>query len=374
MSWTEADKQARRERAQSPAYRSAQTAARRERKRRAKALAGAPSIAQLGAEMRAQRAASVSSWRLREALQSIDRLEAKLATYEQFASVPIAPIKPAKLHAGKRPAAAVALLSDVHAEERVERTDAIPNEYSLTIAERRVARFFAGTAWLTQHAAQHDFAIDSLVVWLGGDLISGDIHDELLERCEVPPAEASLAVLEWLVGGFRSLCAALPGVRIYAPCTWGNHSRTTDRVRPATGYGHSWEWLLYCFLARELRDEPRVQVYAPRDEMVYLTVHERELAFAHGHQMRYKGGIGGVTIPAIKAVHRWQEWRECDYYHFGHFHTRLDLGQIAFNGSVIGPSPYGLSKGLSPSTPEQSFYVLDDKRGKTMCCPLWVAE
>jgi len=81
-----------------------------------------------------------------------------------------------------------------------------------------------------------------------------------------------------------------------------------------------------------------------------------------------------VTIPAIKAVHRWQAWRDCDYYHFGHFHERIDLDQIAFNGSVIGPSPYGMAIGAKPSHAVQSFYVLDAKRGKTMCCPIWVEE
>lgn len=310
---------------------------------------------------------------LRRALHRIDELEETIAAMERFVSTPIEPIAPVRLKRGKRPAAAVALLSDVHAEERITRTDAIPNDYDLTIAQHRVGRFFAGTTWLTQHAAR-DFAIDTLVLWLGGDLITGDIHDELLEVAEVPPGEAMLRVRDWIVSGVRGMLEAMPETQIVIPCSYGNHGRTTHRIRHATGYGHSWEWALYAMIGHAFADEPRVRVHATRDEMQYLTVHDFTLAFHHGYNLRYNGGIGGLTIPAIKAMHRWQQWRDVDYYHFGHFHTSLDLGQLAFNGSVIGPSPYGFAIGTAPEEPRQSFYVLDDKRGKTHLCPVWVGE
>ena len=331
-----------------------------------------PTIAELGATERDRRTESEARRDLRRTLKHVDELEDTIRAYERYTAEPIRPIRPAVLRTGKRPAAAVALLSDIHAEESVLRTEAIANEYSLPIAERRVSRFFAGVTWLIKHAPAFD--VDTLVLWLGGDLISGDIHDELLERCEVPPAEATLIVRDWLVAGFRSVLAALPDMRIVVPCSCGNHSRTTQKMRAATGYGHSWEWLLYQVLGHDFRGEPRIQFHATRDEMQYVDVHGFSLAFHHGHRMRYNGGIGGVTIPAVKACHRWEQWRQCDFFNFGHFHTRIDLGQIAFNGSVIGPSPYGFAIGAAPEPPQQSFYLLDDKRGKTMASPVWVAE
>lgn len=310
----------------------------------------------------------------RAAFARIDALEEVVRTYERVTATPPRRVEPVVLRAGRRPAAAVALLSDVHAEERVVRTDAIDNEYDLAIAERRVGRFFAGVTWLVEHAASYEFDIATVIVWLGGDLISGDIHDELLERCEVPPGEAMLVVRDWIVAGLRAMLRDLPGVRVVVPCSVGNHGRTTKRMRAATGYGHSWEWVLYQVVAHDFRDEPRITFHATRDEMQYVDVFDYSLAFHHGHRMRYNGGIGGLTIPAIKAVHRWQTWRDCDYYNFGHFHTSLDLGEIAFNGSVIGPSPYGLSIGAKPEPPRQTFYLIDAKRGKTGQFPVWVAE
>jgi len=332
-----------------------------------------PPIADLGRAERDRRAESDARRDLRRALAHIDTLDATVRAYERYTAEPIRPVPPvARGTSSRRPAAAVALLSDVHAEERVTRTDAIPNEYTLAIAQHRVARFFAGVLWLIDHATA--FAIDTLVLWIGGDTISGDIHEELLERCEVPPGEATLSVRDWLASGLRVLLAAQPTMRIVVPCSVGNHGRTTQKMRAATGYGHSWEWLMYQMLGHEFRDAERIQIHATTDEMQYVRVHDFELAFHHGHRMRYAGGIGGVTIPAIKAMHRWEQWRSCDYYNFGHFHQRIDLGQIAFNGSVIGPSPYGFAIGAAPEPPQQSFYLLDSRRGKTMSCPVWVAE
>jgi len=334
----------------------------------------APDLNRRGVAERKRRANHENKRALRNALRTIDDLREQITSYQRFTSEPLHAVAPRPLRdVALRPAAAVALLSDLHAEERIDRSDAIDNEYSLAIAEHRLTRFFRGLIWLIEHNARA-FKIDTLVLWLGGDLISGDIHDELLERCEVPPGEATMLVRSWILSGLRSILRAFPSMCIRVPCSLGNHGRTTKRVRAATGYGHSWEWMLYQILGGDFADEPRVQIHSTQDEMQYLSVLGHELAFHHGHRIKYRGGIGGVTVPAIKAAHRWDQWRQCDYYHFGHYHQRIDLGQIAFNGSVIGPSPYSFAIGAKPEAPQQSFYVLDQKRGKTMSCPIWVAS
>jgi hypothetical protein len=333
-----------------------------------------PSLETLATAERARREQAGDRRDLRRALKRIDELEADASVHARFATTPIAPVEHAVLSEGRRPAAAVALLSDVHAEEGVIATPAIHNSYSIEIARQRVARFFAGLQWLIAHAQAHAFDIGTLVLWLGGDLISGDIHEELLETCSMRPIDAALMVRDWIIAGVQQLLVELPGIQLIVPCSCGNHARTTKRVRPSTGAGHNLESVIYENVAREFAANDRVQICITPDEMQYVEVLGYTLAFHHGHRMRYSGGIGGITIPAIKAMHRWQQWRECDYYHFGHFHTRIDLGQIAFNGSVIGPNPYALSIGAAPERPQQSFYVLDAKRGKTMCCPIWVEE
>ena len=331
-------------------------------------------LRQLGSLERFRRERNESRQDLRRALRRIDDLEHLIAQYEGFTQEPIRPIRASKVLAGKRPAAAVALLSDVHAEEQVVRTEAIRNEYSLEIAQQRVARFFQGVSWLTENASQSVFDIDTLILWLGGDLITGDIHDELLETAEVPPAVAMLAIRDWIASGIRHVLDSLPDISIVVPCSYGNHGRTTKTNRHTTGYGHSWEWVLYQILGHDFQHEPRISFHATRDEMQYVDVFDFTLAFHHGFNIKYRGGLGGVTVPAIKACHRWDKWRDCDIYHFGHFHQRFDLPRVVFNGSVVGPNPYGFAIGAEPEPAQQSFYILDSKRGKTMSCPVWVEE
>jgi hypothetical protein len=331
-------------------------------------------LRRLGELERHRRQKNTARRDLRRALERIDELKHLVTTYEQYTQEPVQPIQPTVVHSGQRNAVAVALLSDVHAEERIVPTEVVRNEYSLEIAKRRVSRFFQGIVWLTKHVSHDTFNIPTLVLWLGGDLITGDIHDELLETAEVPPAVAMLSVRDWIVSGIHYVLENLPDISVTVPCSYGNHGRTTKETRHTTGYGHSWEWVMYQILGHDFKDEPRVTIHATRDEMQYVTVLDRTLAFHHGFNIKYRGGLGGVTVPAIKACHRWDKWRDCDIYHFGHFHQLFDLPQIVFNGSVVGPSPYGFAIGATPEPPKQSFYILDEKRGKTMSCPVWVHE
>src|SRR5690606_32151379 len=82
---------------------------------------------------------------------------------------------------GLREATAVMLASDWHVEERVfPESVAGRNEYTLQIAERRIQRYFEGAAWLIEHNRQ-SFQIRDAIQWLGGDLITGYIHEELEE-------------------------------------------------------------------------------------------------------------------------------------------------------------------------------------------------
>ena len=196
-----------------------------------KRAAPAPTVADDLRSRRAEHDRREAAARAERALERVEQLEAELAAVTAGLSAPLPRLEPARLREGKRRATAVALLSDVHFEERVERSDVIPNEYSPAIADRRLARFFAGTAWLTQHAPAFD--IGELVLWLGGDMISGQIHDENVETSELPPAVASLQVAGRITSGIRQLLADLPGVTLTVPCSLGNHARTTKTVRAA---------------------------------------------------------------------------------------------------------------------------------------------
>jgi hypothetical protein len=103
-------------------------------------------------------------------------------------------------------------------------------------------------------------------------------------------------------------------------------------------------------------------------------VYGRTIHGTHGDEVKYQGGVGGVSIPINKRVNAWNRVKRADYHCFGHFHQQLDHGDWFANGSVIGYNDYAMSGGFTPEAPQQTFFLLDAKRGKTTVSPMWVSD
>jgi hypothetical protein len=273
-----------------------------------------------------------------------------------------------------REATAVALLSDLHVEEEVKRGDTpVGNVYNLNIAEKRLGRAFSGIEWLINHHRQN-WQIRNLVLWFGGDMMSGQIHEENLETSRGTPIETLLWLYPRLLAGVHQLLTGLDLTSLQLICSYGNHGRDTKTCRFAKGAGHSYEWGMYQRLAQDLQSDERVQVLADPSEHQYAKVYDWSLHFHHGHRVQYQGGSGGITIPLNKAVAQWDKARRCDIHNFGHFHQYIDTGAIVVNGSLIGYNSYAMGIKATPEPAQQAFYLLDSKRGKTCKSPLWVEE
>lgn len=110
--------------------------------------------------------------------------------YERLAKSNVPPHIPRREKtSGLRDCTAVVLASDWHVEEEVDpESIAGRNQYNLEIAEQRIDRFFNSIIWNVQHqrSSKH-LAIRDMVLWLGGDLMSGYIHEELQEGNQLSP-------------------------------------------------------------------------------------------------------------------------------------------------------------------------------------------
>ncbi|MBX3218891.1 MAG: hypothetical protein KF795_00145 [Labilithrix sp.] len=348
---------------------------------RIEASKGRPEPSENDSTLRSALAKYSDALSLRAEASKIKTLERDLDALRQAMDIlaaaterPLPPIKRRELKSGMREATAVAMLSDVHSEEHVRLGETpVPNEYNPAIAERSIARFFAGYRWLIDFH-RSAFQIRDVVLWLGGDLMSGHIHEELKEHTATPPIETLLWLRPRLAAGIDSLLADPKIERISIPCSYGNHGRNTAKPFRALGATHSYEWLLYQWLASIYEGNPRVQFLADRSAHQYMRVYEWDLHFHHGDETNYQGGVGGVTIPLSKSVAQWDKAKRCHYHHFGHWHQYIDVGRMTVNGSVIGYNAYAMSIKAEPEPPQQAFYILDSKRGKTCKCPIWVRE
>jgi hypothetical protein len=273
---------------------------------------------------------------------------------------------------GLREGTAVILASDWHVEEHVPlRSDTWGNYYDLEVADRRVRRFFDGAAWLINTQRQV-FALRDVLLWLGGDLITGYLRNENREENQLSPTQAIAWLKARLVLGIDSFLADKKTERLVIVCSHGNHGRTTEKRQISTGAHNSYEWLLYQWLADHYRDNKRVSVVTDSANHQYVQVYDFNLHFHHGDEVKYQGGIGGIAVPLMKAVAGWNAVRHCHYHHMGHWHQYSDFGSVTVNGSLIGYNAYAMSVRAKPEAPQQAFYVLDSKRGKTAMHPIWV--
>lgn len=271
-------------------------------------------------------------------------------------------------------AIACAMASDWHVEESV---DAAPvhglNEYSLEIARARSRMFFQSLLTLTDICAR-DSVIDTINLDVLGDMFTGFLHDENLHSNQLAPGDAARFVRDLFFDGIDFLLRESSYV-IEGDMIPGNHGRMTKFVWSTDPTGTSLETLAYHSIVDRYRDNPRVKLRVAGQAMVYARFFERfTVRKIHGYEIKYGGGIGGITIPVRKAIAAWDKSIRADLTIFGHFHQRIDGGDFLANGSLIGFNAYAQSIKASFEQPQQSFYLIDARNGgeKSITAPIWV--
>ncbi len=315
--------------------------------------------------------------RLSQALSALEqcKFERDTAIKVDKAKDSVKPIRPREIKSGLREATWVALASDWHVEESVQ--PALVNgvnSYNLAIARHRVERYFSGVSWLINYHEDKKFKLRDGILWLGGDLITGYLREENLEANECSPVNAIAMLHGWISDGIRYILAHTETETLKVICNSGNHGRLTYKTRPSTREANSIEWLLYHFLAREFADNKRVEFVLPQGAQTYAEVYNKVIRFHHGDDAKYGGGVGGILIPIMKAIQRWDTVRRADLTCMGHFHQYHDLEALTINGSLIGYNPFALSIGARFEEPKQSFFLMDSKRGKTFPASVWVKD
>lgn len=266
----------------------------------------------------------------------------------------------------------IVIASDWHNEEHVRPAQVNGlNEFTLDIFDKRVTKFWQGTLRLIRMFNQ-DVKITTVVLALLGDFITGQIHEaENAENNQLLPVEAIINAQNKIIGGIDFLLNH-SSYEFIIVCKVGNHSRVTKRVRSASEHGHSLESLLYTNLAAYYRNEKRITFVIDNGYHTYVDVYDKVCRFHHGHAIQYQGGIGGLYIPARKAIKEWNEGRKADRDFFGHFHQHLDDSRFTCNGSLIGYNAFSIRIKAPYEVPSQSLVLVDKRRGFTGKWPIFL--
>jgi hypothetical protein len=276
------------------------------------------------------------------------------------------------LSKSKGQASAILCVNDWHVEGRVDpSTVGGVNEFNLEIAESRIGRLWQKAIYMLEFARGIS-DIRDMVIWLGGDLINGTIHEELSEANFLGPTEAILYVQEHVASGIDFLLNESELEHIHVVTSFGNHGRTTKKKHISTGYWHSWEWLAYNNLSRFFASNPKVSFQVEKGYHSWVDIKGYPVRFHHGDSVKYSGGVGGVTIPLRRMVAQWNKVRPAKLEVVAHFHQYLDAWDIVLCGGLVGYDAYAVSIGAEYQPPTQTFIVVDKNHGKVMSLPIFV--
>lgn len=309
------------------------------------------------------------------AVKKIEQQDAALGWLDQIRAGIDSTLKIEPKHSsGTSEATPMLIGSDWHSEETVKPASVSGlNEFNPEIAAKRITRFFQGGLRLIRLLNQ-DVKIGTVVLGLLGDFITNQIHGaDNAENNSALPINAIINVQNQIVSGLEFLLNHSK-YEFVIVCKVGNHARTTLKVRHASEAGHNLETLMYVNLAAYFRGEPRVKFVIDDGYHTYLDIYDKTIRFHHGHDIQYAGGVGGLFIPAFKAINQWNKGRWADLDVFGHFHQDKDGGNFVCNGSLIGYNAFALSIKADFEAPSQTLLLLDKKRGRTCKWPVFVGD
>lgn len=286
--------------------------------------------------------------------------------------------KPRRININPRPsskkntATPFLVLSDWHVEELVDpRTIGGKNKYTLEIAKERSERLFQNTHKLMTEVSQ-DMAVTDVAIFLLGDFITGNIHEENVENAQLGPIPAVHYAQDLLESGLRFLLEHTK-FNFTVFCKVGNHSRITKRVHASTEADNALETAMYVGMARNFRDESRIRFCIEPSYHSITIIQGTSVRYHHGHAVSYGGGIGGLHIPLRKAIKSWNETEYADFDIMGHYHSFKEhtTHKYMVNGSLIGYNAYAERVKAVLEPPIQGFGVFHSKYGPTRLTPVY---
>jgi hypothetical protein len=248
------------------------------------------------------------------------------------------------------------------------------NEYNVAIAQDRARVMIEKSIdLLKNHVAHTEYP--GIVFVLGGDMVSGDIHEELMatNSMEIMPTVLDLfGILTWCI---ETLADEFGNV--FIPCVSGNHGRNTHKIRAKGRNFTSFDWLLYQFLNKRFEGDKRVQFHIPDGSDAYYSIYGHKYLLTHGDQFRGGDGVIGALGPIIRGDHRKRSRNaqidmEYDTMLLGHWHQLIQLERLIVNGSLKGYDEYAYANNFGFEPPRQALWLTHPDHGLTFSMPVYV--
>ncbi len=250
------------------------------------------------------------------------------------------------------------------------------NEYNHTIAVKRLRHTLeTAVSLLKSHLAHASYP--GIVLCLGGDMISGGIHDELRET-DYPRTKGEQArqAAEHLSDAIAFLSQEFQRVVVYG--VPGNHGRQTRKPRNKLYAEDNFDYHCYLMVQRDHRGAENIEFNFPAARELHFDVPGRRFLLVHGDQFRGGDGQIGPMGPVIRGAQRKQfsmmympDMTGHETMLCGHHHQFWMGSRVVLNGSIKGYDEFALQIGAPYEPPIQTLLTVHPKHGITWVIPVY---
>lgn len=284
----------------------------------------------------------------------------------------LAPAKPAK-----SAATLVVMLSDTHFDEVVqpEEMDGL-NAYNRVIATMRLKKWTQNVLKMSRHYLS-GVTYDGCVLILGGDIFSGDIHEELAQTNED-------SILGSLIYWSEQLCAAIDLLeaefgKVHVASVVGNHGRMTRKPRMKLRVRTNFDWLVSKMIEKNYEGNKNVTFQIPEGADCLINIYGHGHLITHGDQVTGGGGIGGIYPPIMRLRARKAQRYLATGANFktlwmGHWHQYISTPSLIINGSLKGYDEYAMINNFGFEPPQQALAIVTPKHNVTIQAPIFVED
>lgn len=249
------------------------------------------------------------------------------------------------------------------------------NEYNHKIAQERYKKVIENSLnimFSSLNCVNKDF----LVVNLGGDNISGSIHEELALTNDLTEMEAVVDYVEHKVKGLNELLKA--GFKeILINCVSGNHDRGTDKTHTKNRNETSFSYIVYKMLQMAFSNEKRIKFNIATGSDCIYTVANTTMLLTHGDQFKGGNGIAGPGMAIYRGFLKKKSSLATNNIYInsmciGHFHNWSDVnGEVIINGTLKGYDEYSQKMNFPYQDPCQGFWLTHPERGISIKLPIY---
>ena len=168
--------------------------------------------------------------------------------------------------------------------------------------------------------------IEGVSVFATGDILSGNIHEELKES---NADHLYSSAFHW-IGQLHAALETLAGEfgKVHVAAVVGNHGRSTRKPIFKGRARSNIEWLIWSVLAREFAKDDRVTFQVSDSMDANVRLYDTKFVITHGDQFHGGSGISGILTPISlgqyrKGVRQAATEHPMDVMVMGHFHFRL---------------------------------------------------